>query len=113
LLTIKNREGPGYCASNKETSFQFSEVEKSVVNDLYERIKEVPRHTGFVTMLNESVEKSVFDKWYMASRNVGDFEGDDKDVLLELFRVDLDRKISGHVRLIELLLEAFRQRSLR
>jgi len=64
-------------------------------------------------MLNEPTENRIFDKWYMASRNVDEFDADEKDVLLELFKVDLDRKINGHVRLVELLLEAFRPRPLR
>ncbi len=64
-------------------------------------------------MLNEPIEQRIFDKWTMALRNVDDFKGDEKDVVLELFRVNLDRKVNGHVRLAELLLDIFRRRPLR
>jgi hypothetical protein len=97
-----------------ERSFvQFLEGEEDVLHDLYEKIKRDPRHTGVCTMLNEPIEHRVFDKWNMALRNVDDFKGDEKDVLLELFRVNLDRKVNGHVRLVELLLDVFRRRPLR
>jgi hypothetical protein len=98
----------------RERNFlQFLEGEKDVVEELYDKIKQDPRHTGVSTMLSEPIEKRVFDKWYMALRNVDDFEAEEKDVLLELFRVNLDRKIDGHVRLVELLLDVFRQRPLK
>ncbi len=92
---------------------QFLEGEECVLHDLYEKIQKDPRHTGVCTMLNEPIEQRIFDKWYMALRNVDDFKGEEKDVLLELFKVNLDRKVNGHVRLVELLLDIFRRRPLR
>jgi hypothetical protein len=64
-------------------------------------------------MLNEPIEQRVFDKWNMALRNVDDFKGEEKDVLIELFKLNIDRKVNGHVRLVELLLDIFRRRPLR
>jgi hypothetical protein len=92
---------------------QFLEGEEDVLHDLYEKIKKDPRHTGACTMLNEPIEGRLFDKWNMALRNVDEFKGEEKDVILELFRVNLDRKVNGHVRLVELLLDIFRRRPLR
>lgn len=88
---------------------QFLEGEEDVLHDLYEKIKMDPRHTGFCTMLNEPIEQRLFDKWYMALRNVDDFKGEEKDILIELFKVNLERKVNGHVRLVELLLDVFRR----
>jgi hypothetical protein len=92
---------------------QFLEGEEHVLHRLYEKIKNDPRHTGVYTMLNEPIKQRVFDKWTMALRNVDDFKGDEKDVVLELFRVNLDRKVNGHVRLVEILLDIFRRHPLR
>jgi hypothetical protein len=114
--SVKNNERLGVTGllCYYERSFvQFLEGEEDVLHDLYEKIKNDPRHTGVCTMLNEPIQERVFENWNMALRNVDDFKGDEKDVLLELFRVNLDRKINGHVRLVELLLDIFRRRPLR
>ena len=98
----------------RERNFiQFLEGEQSVVQGLYKKIKRDSRHTRIFTMWDEPIKKRVFDTWSMALRNVDDFEGPTKDILVDLFELNLDRKIEGHVRLVELLLDMFRRRPLK
>lgn len=92
--------------------FQFLEGEESAVKRLYEKIKKDPRHSGCFITLEKPIEKRLFDKWYMALCNVDDFEGHQKEVLLELFKVSLDRRGSEHARLVEALLETCKRAEL-
>ncbi len=88
---------------------QFLEGEESVVENLYEKIKKDSRHTACFIMLEKPIETRLFDQWYMALRNVDDFEGEQKDILLELFNINLDKKSAGHARLAEVLLGTFKR----
>jgi hypothetical protein len=98
----------------RERNFvQFLEGEKTVVEALLERIKKDPRHTGVITMLSEPIEKRIFENWCMGLRNADQFEGEEKSIVLELFNVDLDRRVGGHVRLVEVLLDIFRRSPLK
>jgi hypothetical protein len=98
----------------REMNFvQFLEGEKTVVEALLEKIKKDPRHSGVITVLSEPIEKRMFENWYMALRNIDQFEGEEKGILLELLKLDLDRGLGGHVRLVELLLDIFRRNPLR
>jgi hypothetical protein len=91
---------------------QFLEGEESVVKNLYEKIKKDSRHTACFIMLEKPIETRLFDKWYMALRDVDDFEGEQKDILLELFKINLDKKCASHARLTEVLLGTFKRASL-
>jgi hypothetical protein len=57
---------------------QLLEGEESTLKHLYEKIKKDPRHSGCFIMLEKPIEKRVFDKWYMALRDVDKFEGHQK-----------------------------------
>lgn len=87
---------------------QFLEGEEHVIHSLYEKIKEDIRHTDFITMLDQPIENRIFDKWYMALRNVDDFTGEEKRILLELFKINLSNQASDQTKLIEILLNTFR-----
>jgi hypothetical protein len=91
---------------------QFLEGEKDVVKNLYEKIKKDHRHLGCFVLLERPIETRLFDQWYMALRNVDDFEGRQKDILLELFKLSLDKNSAGHARLTEVLLDTFKRSQL-
>lgn len=87
---------------------QFLEGEENVVHALYKKIQGDGRHEAFITMLDQPIEKRIFDKWYMALRNVDDFTGEEKRLLLEIFEINLSKQANDHSKLIELLLNTFR-----
>lgn len=93
----------------RDMSFvQFLEGDESVIHTLYEKIQKDVRHSGFITMLDRPIENRIFDKWYMALRNVDDFTGEEKNILLELFKINLGNNANYHTKLIEILLNTFR-----
>lgn len=87
---------------------QFLEGEENVIHTLYKKIQEDSRHDSFITMLDQPITKRIFDKWYMALRNVDDFKGEEKNILLEIFKIDLSKQANDHTKLIEILLNTFR-----
>jgi hypothetical protein len=90
---------------------QFLEGEQSAVINLYEKIKKDNRHAGFVTLMNQPIENRMFRKWYMALRNIDDFTGIAKDIMLDLFTIDFSKQAQYHARSIEMLIKVFRQPS--
>ena len=65
---------------------QFLEGDDSIIHALYARIQEDIRHTDFISMLDKPIENRIFDKWYMALRNVDDFAGEEKIFCLNYLR---------------------------
>ena len=93
----------------RDMSFvQFLEGDESVIHTLYAKIQKDARHNGFITMLDQPIKNRIFDKWYMALRNIDDFTGEEKRILLELFEVNLGKQGADHAKLIEILLNTFR-----
>ncbi len=93
----------------RDMSFlQFLEGDESIIHTLYAKIQEDIRHASFITMLDQPIENRIFDKWYMALRNVDDFAGEEKKILLELFNLNLSKQANDHTKLIEILLNTFR-----
>jgi len=57
----------------KEGNFmQVLEGDKSVVLDLYAAIQADRRHHGAIVLIEEEIEKPVFDDWSMGFRNLSD-----------------------------------------
>ncbi len=114
VAVSKNRElgVTGMLCYRDRCFTQFLEGEESVVKNLYEKIKKDHRHLGCFVLLEKPIETRLFDQWYMALRNVDDFEERQKNILLELFKLSLDKNSAGHARLVEVLLDTFKRSQL-
>lgn len=91
---------------------QFLEGDESIVKNLYEKIKKDDRHTGCFVLMEDSIDKRLFAQWDMALANVDDFKGQQRELLLELFKVSLDKKSAAHARITALLLDTFKRSQL-
>ncbi len=108
ILNNKRMNVTGLLCYHDRKFIQFLEGEQSVIIGLYEKIKRDNRHSGFVMLLNIPIEHRMFRTWYMALRNVNDFSGIAKDIMLKLFDIDLSRQAQNHAKSVETLLNAFR-----
>lgn len=67
----------GILLYGNERFVQILEGEEYIVQELYERIKQDPRHTNLITFATKPVEKRAFAEWAMAFQPVSSQHFDD------------------------------------
>jgi hypothetical protein len=105
------REVTGMLLYKDGNFMQVIEGEEPNVRGLYEKLQLDPRHTGFLTLLEEKISRRQFEDWSMGFKNLDDpalsqIEGyrDYKDVSF------LNQAFSAQPSRAKKLLEIFRQK---
>ena len=85
---------------------QFLEGEEDVLHALYQKITTDKRHKDF-WMIMDPIQNRTFDKWYMSLRNVDSFEGIQKDLLVDLLKINSTQAFENQTDTIKDTLEIF------
>jgi hypothetical protein len=89
---------------------QILEGDSQVVDDLYLKIIDDPRHTGLITLLRQPIESRNFSDWKMGFKDIGKLTEEEKSGWSDYLDHPLnDLKYVSNPNMAYILLESFKK----